>query len=102
MAPPGAKTAARPRSGNCKSLPPDRAEGPQRRVEAKGHVPGLACEYREDRCGFGSRHTAGKERHEKDDRERNVSQYRHGLEDVEQWDEDEFSAPAFGGERPIA
>jgi hypothetical protein len=63
--------------------------------------PGLAREDRENRRSFGARHPAGKQRHEEDDGEGNVTQHWHRLEDVEERDEDEFRSPALGCKRPI-
>ena len=73
----------------------------QRLIKAKCHVPGLAGEDREDSCGFRTRDPAGKERHEENDGEGDVTQYRHRLEDIEERNQHEFGSPAFGSKRSI-
>ena len=72
-------------------------------VEAEGHVPGLRGENREDRRAFVAEQTAGKERsreHRQHDREK--TEDRHRLQDVEHGDQQLFRAPAFGREGRIS
>ncbi len=73
----------------------------QRLIEGKGHIPGLRGEDREDGGAFGAQHRSGKKPKKKRHREREKPEDRHRLQDVEQRDEDEIRAPAFGGERRI-
>ena len=58
--------------------------GSQRLIKAEGHVPSLARENRKNGREFRTEHAAGRERHEEHDRNRDESQNRHGLQDVEQ------------------
>ncbi len=68
--------------------------GPERLVEAEGHVPGLAGEYCEDRRQLGAEFVVRKERHEEDDGEGQIAEHRHRLQDVEEGDEHPLRTPA--------
>ena len=69
----------------------------QRLVEAEGHVPGLAGEDHEHRREFGAEHAARHQRHEENERDREETQDRHRLQDVEHRYQQFFSARALGG-----
>ena len=62
-----------------------------------------ACEVKIAKIGgaFGAQDRAGKKRQEKSHRERQKAEDRHRLQDVEQRDQNERGAPAFGGKRRV-
>jgi hypothetical protein len=70
-------------------------------VEAERHVPGLAGENREDRREFGAQHTPGSKRHEEHDGDRDKTQDRHRLENIEHRNEDTFGLLVLRRQRRI-
>src|SRR5450755_2715314 len=70
-------------------------------IEAEGHIPGLTREDCEDRRELRSRDTSGCKREKKHHGHRYKAEDRHRLQNVEEWYEKDFGAPALRGESRI-
>src|SRR5262249_25520228 len=66
----------------------------QRLIEAECHVPRLAREYGEDRRKLGPQDFPGRERHEENDGDRDETEDRDRLQDVEHRNENKLGAAA--------
>lgn len=73
----------------------------QRLVKAERHVPGLAGKDRKDRRELGPQHAPWKHQQEERHGKRDVTEYRHRLQNVEHRHQQFFGASAFGGQGAV-
>ena len=75
-------------------------DGPQRVVEAEGHVPGLAGEDHQHRRQLEAHVAVGERGDQREDQAGHEAEHRDALEDVQQGDEDALGDAVLGG--PVA